>query len=258
MLPAAYVDLLAVLALLAVVASLVLWAVRVRRCFPLTLAQTFWYGVNYVIARVLWRAQVRGSLAIPPDQGAIIICNHRSSLDPSFIEITTNRVVHWMVAKEFFPHWAMGRLLRMAEAIPVNRTAQDTQGTKMAIRYAQNGGLVGIFPEGGINTTDQLLRPGRPGAAMIALRARVPVIPCYIEGSPYDGTPLGCLLMAANVRVTLGEPIDLSEFYGREDDRDVLRDITKRLLSAIASLAGQPDFQPEVAGRFHRPNRSRQ
>lgn len=254
MLPAACVDLLAVLALVAVVGCLVVVAVRVRRRFRLTLGQTFWYGINYVIARVLWRAQVRGTLASPSPRGAVVVCNHRSSLDPSFIEIATNRVVHWMVAKEYCNHWAMGRFLRLAEVIPVNRAAQDTQATKMAIRYAQNGGLVGIFPEGRINTTDRFLLPGRPGAAMIALRARVPVIPCYVEGSPYDGTPLGCLLMPARVRVTLGDPIDLSEFYGREDDRDVLQEITKRLLSAIASLAGQPGFQPEVAGRFHRPN----
>ena len=33
--------------------------------------------------------------------------------------------------------------------------------------------------------------PGRPGAALIALKARVPVVPCYIHDAPYDGTMLG-------------------------------------------------------------------
>jgi len=227
----------------------------VRRRFPLTLAQTFWYGVNYAIARFMWRARVTGALPIPPDRGGIVVCNHRSSLDPSFIEIATNRVVHWMVAKEYFNHWAMGWFLRLAEAIPVSRAGQDTQGTKMAIRYAQDGEIVGILPEGRINTTDRLLLPGRPGAALIALKAQVPVIPCYVEGSPYDGTPLGCLLMPARVRVRFGQPMDLSEFYGREDEREVLQEVTKRLLAAIAALAGQPDFQPELAGRFYKPQK---
>jgi 1-acyl-sn-glycerol-3-phosphate acyltransferase len=198
---------------------------------------------------------VNGVLPIPADQGAVVVCNHRSSLDPSFIEIATNRVVHWMVAKEYFGHWAMGRFLRLAEAIPVNRAGQDTQAIKMAIRCAQNGGIVGIFPEGKVNTTNRLLLPGRPGAAMVALKARVPVVPCYIQGSPYDGTPLGCLLMPAKVKVRFGRPMDLSEFYGHEDEREVLQEVTKRLLIAIATLAGQPDFHPEIAGRFPKPEK---
>jgi len=258
MLSAAGVNLLAAVALLATVGALIAYAMRLRTRFRLTPAQTFWYGVNYAITRLLWRARVTGDLPVPPDQGAVVVCNHRSSLDPSFIEIATNRVVHWMVAKEFCNHWILGRFLRMAEVIPVGRGGYDTQGTKMAIRYSQTGGIVGIFPEGKINTTDSLLLPGRPGAAMIALKARVPVVPCHIEGAPYDGTPLGCLLMPAEVRVRFGQPMDLSEFYGREDEREVLQNLTKRFLAAIATLAGRPDFQPEVAGRFYKPEVSGQ
>jgi 1-acyl-sn-glycerol-3-phosphate acyltransferase len=119
----------------------------------------------------------------------------------------------------------------------------------MAIRYAQEGELVGILPEGRINRTERFLLPGRPGAALIALKARVPVIPCYIQGAPYDGTTLGCVFMPAKVTVRIGEPIDVSEFYGREDEREVLEQVTRRLLCAIAALAGQPDFQPELAGK---------
>jgi 1-acyl-sn-glycerol-3-phosphate acyltransferase len=246
-------DVAAVVFLTALAAGVAGYLLRMRQRLPLTLTQSFWYAVNLVVARVLWRARVRSALPVPPGQGAVIVCNHRSSLDPSFIEIATTRVVHWMVAKEYWKHWVFGRFLRMAEAIPVSRAGIDTQATKTAIRYAQNGGLVALFPEGRVNTTDRLLLPGRPGAAMIALKARVPVIPCYIRGSPYDGTPLGCLLMPAKVEVRIGQPIDLSDFYGHEDDREALEQLTKRFLSAIATLAGAPDFQPELAGRFYKP-----
>ena len=235
-------------------ASLVAYLVVASQGMPLSPCQRFWYGVNYLVTRVLWRARATGPLPVSPDQGAVIICNHRSSLDPAMIEITTNRVVHWMVAKEYCTSPLFSWFLRLAEVIPVNRGGIDTQATKMAIRYARNGGLVGLFPEGRINTTDRVLLPGRPGAAMIALKARVPVIPCYIHGAPYDGTPLGCLLMPARVTVKIGQPIELTEFYGREDEREVLEEVTKRFLRAIAGLAGQPDFEPELAGRFYKPN----
>jgi 1-acyl-sn-glycerol-3-phosphate acyltransferase len=250
-------DVLAIAMLAAFAAGFVVSFVRWGRRLPLTPAQCFWYAVNLVLARVLWRARISGPLPVPADQGAVIICNHRSPQDPSFIEIGTNRVVHWMVAEEFFHRAGFGGFLRMAEAIPVNRGSADSQAAKAAIRCAKNGGLVGLFPEGKINTTERFMLPGRPGAAMIALKARVPVIPCYIQGSPYDGTTLGCLLMPARVEARFGQPIDLSEYYGREDDREVLKQLTRQFLLAIAALAGETGFEPELAGRFHNRDRAR-
>jgi 1-acyl-sn-glycerol-3-phosphate acyltransferase len=231
-------------------------AVRVvigLRRSPLTPIQTVLFWANYLVARILWRAEISGPFPIGSDKGAVVICNHHSSLDPSFIAITVQRPVHWMVAKEYCEHPAFRRLLKICEVIPVNRGGYDTAATKLAVRYAQQGELVGLFPEGRINNTDKLLLPGRPGAAMIALKARVPVVPCYISGSPYDGTPLGCLLMSAHVRLTIGRPLDLSPYHGRENDRTVLEELTKRFLVEIAQLAGEPDFQPELAGRFYKP-----
>ncbi len=238
-------------------AALAVWLatvlVKLRRQLPLGWGQSFWYGVNYVICRILWRANVDRDLPVPPTSGAVIVANHRSSADPCFIEIATTRVVHWMVAKEFFASPALGWFLRLAESIPTNRGGIDTQATKMAIRYAEQGELVGIFPEGRINRTSDLLLPGRSGAALIALKARVPVVPCYIEGAPYDGTALGCLLMPAKVSVQIGQPLDFSEYYGRENEREVLELVTRRILAAIAALAGCPDFQPSLAGRIRPP-----
>ncbi len=245
-------ELVAVASLAAIAVAVTAFVACKRKKLRVTLAQSFWYGVNYLISRIVWRANVDSPLPVAPRQGAVIVCNHRSSIDPCFIEIATNRVVHWMVAKEYCAHWALASFLRLAEVIPTSRMGVDTQATKMAIRYAQGGELVGIFPEGGINDSERLLRPGRSGAALIALKARVPVIPCYIQGAPYNGTALGALLMPAKVTVRIGRPIDLSDFYDQADDRQVLEELTKRFLSAIATLAGQPGFRPEVAGRGRR------
>lgn len=237
----------------AVVVALAAWAWAAYRRTLYTPGQAVLFALFYLIARFLWRTQISGPLPIPPGQGAVIICNHGSPADPAFIAMTVNRVVHWMVAKEYCEHRAFGWFLRTVESIPVNRGGVDTAATKMAIRYAQEGGLVGLFPEGRINTTDEVLLPGRPGMALIALKAGVPVVPCYISGAPYDGSPLGCLLMRAKVRLKVGRPIDISQYCGRKADRKVLEELTRRFLAEIAALAGQPDFQPELAGRFYKP-----
>jgi 1-acyl-sn-glycerol-3-phosphate acyltransferase len=240
----------------AALAPLAWVAVQIRRS-PFTPLQTVLYGINQLVTRTLWRARLSGPLPLAPQQGAVIVCNHRSSLDPSFIAITGMRAVHWMVAKEYCVNPVFAWILRLCEVIPTSRGGVDTAATRTAIRHAQQGGLVGIFPEGRINVTPRLLLPGRSGAAMIALKGRVPVIPCYVQGSPYNGTALGCLLMPARVRVKIGPPIDLSPYYGRENEREVLEELTKQFLCAIAKLADQPDFQPELAGRCNRHGNSR-
>lgn len=238
-------------------AAVAAWVVGRLRRSPLTPPQSFLFGLNYVLSRVLWRATVSGAFQLPPGQGAIIVCNHRSPVDPSFLYLATQRVVHWMVAREYCVLPAMAWFFRVAEAIPVGRGGIDTAATKLAIRHARAGGLVGMFPEGRINHTSDLMMPGRPGAALIALRARVPVVPMFIKGSPYNGSVFGSVLMPAKVHLTIGSPVDLSPYYDRADDRSTHREVTLRLLREIAALAGQPQYEPRIAGRDSREPVSR-
>jgi 1-acyl-sn-glycerol-3-phosphate acyltransferase len=243
------VDRTALVIFLALLAALAAWIVAARRTTRFTFPQSCWYFVNTLFTRVLWRAQVSGPLPVADKQGAVIVCNHRSGIDPLLIQLCTDRIVHWMVAREYYQMPGISVVFRTLRSIPVNRGGIDTAATKMAIRLAQQGGLVGLFPEGRVNLTDALLLPGRSGAALIALRARVPVIPCFVSGAPYDGTALGSFFMAGKTRVRVGAPIDLSEYYGREGDRTVLQELTKKFLVEIATLAGEPQFEAKVAGR---------
>jgi 1-acyl-sn-glycerol-3-phosphate acyltransferase len=215
--------------------------------------QAPFYILNLVYCRVVWRTRVVGRLPLDRVRGAVIICNHVSPIDPAFIQLASTRLAHWMVAREYSMHPVLKYIFRLFEAIPVSRAGVDTAATKAAMRYAQNGELVGLFPEGRINDTGQVLLPGRPGVALIALKAEVPVIPCYIQGAPYDGTTFGCFLMTAKVTVTIGEPIDISPYYGLEPEKHVLEELTKLLLVAMARLAGARDYEPKLAGRFYKP-----
>lgn len=199
--------------------------------------------------RIMWRATISGPIPVKPGEGAVIVCNHSCPLDPAFIQMGLNRLVHWMVAREYSRHWFLGRICRILHVIPANRSGVDTAATKAAIRLAEQGELVGLFPEGKINDTPELLLPGRLGAALIALKAGVPVIPCYVSGAPYDGTALGCLLMRARVHLEVGEPLDLAAYRHVEPDREVQAEVTRLIMKAIARLAGRPDYEPRLAGK---------
>lgn len=252
MLSTAMGQILAIVTLFALAAALAACVFVLIRRSPFSPAQSVLYAIAFLFTRVLWRLRIAGRFPIASDQGAVIVCNHRSSVDPCFIAMTVPRVVHWMVAREYCEFFLFRKLLRLCGSIPVSRGSHDTAATKAAIRILEQGGLVGIFPEGRINITDDTLLPGRPGAALIALKARVPVVPCYIENAPYDGTTLGCLVMLASVRLRFGQPIDLSPYYDRHNDRDVLDNLTRQFLTAIARLAGDDDFRPQLLGRESR------
>jgi 1-acyl-sn-glycerol-3-phosphate acyltransferase len=209
--------------------------------------------LGWLLCKLLWRARWLTPLRLPEGQGAVIVCNHRSSVDPFFLQTMTMRKMHWMVAREYCEHPALRWFLSSCEVIPVSRGGVDTASTKAAIRLASAGDIVGMLPEGRINMSEQFMLPARPGAALVALKARVPVIPCYIKGSPYWRYSWSPLTMRARVEVRCGEPIDLSEFYGREGEPQVFEEVTRRMLKAIAALAGQTDFEPQIAGRKWKP-----
>jgi 1-acyl-sn-glycerol-3-phosphate acyltransferase len=209
--------------------------------------------VAYFLCKFLWRTRWPGWLRLPPGRGAIIVCNHRSSVDPFFVQTGTGQKIHWMVAREYCEHFAFRWFLRNCEVIPVSRGGVDTAATKSAIRIVSQGGLVGMLPEGRINMTTDFMLPVRPGAALVALKARALVVPCYIHGAPYRRYPWSPLLMPARVEVRFGEPIDLAEFHGREGESGVVQEAMLRVLRALAHLAERYDYEPRLAGRNWKP-----
>lgn len=227
------------------------WFDACRSGFCVRQYPLYWLGLPF--ARILWRAKIIGRWHLPPGEGAVVVCNHRSPVDPAFIALGTKRAVHWMVAREYFSVPVFGSWLKLLEAVPTRRGGVDTAAVKMTIRLARNGGIVGIFPEGKINRTGALLLPLRSGAAAVALAARVPVVPCYIVDSPYDGKSVYSFFFCPTKTVLrLGEPIDLSEYYDRSDDRELLDELTLRIGRAMIGLAGEDEYEPELAGRRRR------
>lgn len=243
------VELLAVAFYAAILFAAVFWVWLAIKRQPYTALECILVFVNILLTRVLWRANVPKSLPIGKDQGALIIANHRSSVDPFFIQLAAGRKTHWMVTRESYESPASGWFMKICESIPVSRRGVDTAATKQAIRMARSGNLVGIFPEGRINDSDQFLLKIRPGAAMIALKAKVPLLPCYIEGAPYRGSLWSPFLMPAKVNVYFGPPIEISDFCNRESNLGVQREIMLRVTQEIARLAGREGYEPEFAGR---------
>jgi 1-acyl-sn-glycerol-3-phosphate acyltransferase len=199
------------LAFLAVV--VLAYVVQQYRRSPYTLWESVLYAPTYLWGRLLWRVHFANRPPAEMASGAVLVANHRSSVDPFFVQLAAGRRVHWMVAREYCENAVIGPLLKALQVIPTNRSGMDTGATKQAIRLAKEGRLVGMFPEGRLNhTANDPLVSIRPGAALVAMRAGVPMIPLYILGSPYRREVWSPVTMPARVRITFGQPIDPQRF----------------------------------------------
>lgn len=203
-------------------------------------------GVAYLLLRLLWRTTAPSELPLKPGQGAVIIANHRSSVDPFFVHLAAHRRVRWMVAREYCEHPLFGWFLRQTGAIPTRRGGMDNAAIREAVCLLQAGHWVGLLPEGRINLTDQFMLPVRPGAALLARMAEVPILPIHIEGAPFYELPHEPLFMPAKVTITVGEPLYPSA--EQTDEVTILAAVRR-----IAELAGRADFSPTLAGRSWRP-----
>ncbi len=224
------------------------------------------YAPVYLFGRLLWRVHFTNQAPQALASGGILVANHRSSVDPFFVQLAASRRIHWMVAKEYCVHPIFGPFLRLFEVIPTNRSGVDTASTKHAIRISRAGRLVGMFPEGELNHTDAPLLPVRSGAAMVAARAKVPLIPLYINGSPYRRTVWSPVFMPARVGITFGEPIypdaNDSEIehaaVPEKSRREALAESDELILTwarRVVALAGFPSFPVSLASKRKRRER---
>lgn len=201
----------------------------------------FFEGLNRIYVKIWFRWSSNGPAPLPEQGGAIIVANHTSPLDPHALQCGTDRLIVFLVAREYYEIGGLNAIFRLLRYIPVNRTGRDITATKGALRALEHGEVLGIFPEGRINPTGEGLMDPQPGVAMIALRRRVPVLPAFIVGTPRGTSMVRSFIQRSKIHVIYGQPIDLSKYYGREKDREVLAEVSGIFMSALAQLGGVED-----------------
>ena len=99
--------------------------------------------------------------------------------------------------------------------------------------------MLGIYPEGTRSPDGRLYR-GRTGVARLALESRAPVVPCAMIGT-FEFLPRETFRPQMRIRpgVIFGKPLEFSQYYGRETDREALRAVTDEIMRAIHELSGQ-------------------
>lgn len=199
----------------------------------------------YVPLMFRWRSTNR-PCPLPAEGAAIVISNHRCPVDPQFVWVNHHlragrrnvRVISYLTAAEYCQMFGLRFIVRTMRSIPVQRDGKDLAPVREALRRLKNGELIGVFPEGAINYGTDLMEP-TTGVAFMALKAKVPVYPVFIHDAPQSGNSMIAPFMTrCRVRVTYGDPIDLSAYFEQKTSPELLDEVTDLLMSRLAELGG--------------------
>src|SRR5215213_4297633 len=157
------------------------------------------------------RITVEGAEHIPTSGGAVLASNHVSYLDFIFCGLAAQparRLVRFMAKTSVFDHRVSGPLMRGMHHIPVDRDA-GAAAFDTATAALASGEVVGVFPEATISESFTV-KALKTGAARLAQRARVPLIPMAVWG-PHrlwtKGHPKDLTKRHVPVIIKIGEPI---------------------------------------------------
>lgn len=201
---------------------------RFARCVRATLGK---------LVPLLFRTRIIGATRIPAG-GALLAGNHVSYLDPVLLWCVSPRPVHFMAKSELFVKGFIAWLLPRLWSFPVNRGEPDRTAILTATEILKSGGLVGVFPEGSRREADagEAVGAAHGGAAFIALRAGVPIVPVAILGTE-RAMPRGASLpRLVKVTIVVGEPIDPAAIAPDAGRKERVALVTARMMEEIFTL----------------------
>jgi 1-acyl-sn-glycerol-3-phosphate acyltransferase len=176
---------------------------------------------------------VLGREHIPSKSPFILVANHQSILDPLVLMACIPRRITFLAAAYIFKIPLVGQIVRAGGALPVKSQKGDLASMKQALSQLSRGGVIGIFPEGGVSMDGQM-RPFLPGWAYLALKAGVPVVPVAISGTR-QVLPVGKYIpRRGKIRVSIGEPLYIEKKSRiHRKDLDQLNDEMMRIVSRL-------------------------
>ncbi len=198
------------------------------------------WWINRFYTKFWHRVEVENEPPFPATGPAILISNHTCGIDHLLLQSGSNRLLGFMIAREFYDHWFYHPFCKAIGCIPAKRDGRDQAALRLSLRALEEGHVIGIFPEGRINPHSGAdFLDAKPGTGFLALKANVPVIPAYIRGTPPTNNILKAMITPSHVHVVFGDVIDLSDLADAADHdagRANLVTATERLMAGIRVL----------------------
>lgn len=131
--------------------------------------------------KAVYKPTIVGKRYIPENGRIILAGNHTNFFDCILVSCATDRCVHYL-AKDELMKGPQKHIFKALGIIPVNRRIKDKAALQSAIETLNADKVIGIFPEGTINRTDDIIMPFKFGAVKMSRDTNSDIIPFAITG----------------------------------------------------------------------------
>jgi 1-acyl-sn-glycerol-3-phosphate acyltransferase len=192
----------------------------------------------------LWtRGSVSGRHHLP--DGAFILAPvHRSYIDTPITTWVQVRRMRYLGKDSMWKYERLGKLFTAMGAIPVHRGSVDREAMRRCIAVLESGQPLVLFPEGE-RKDGPTVHPLLDGAAFLAAKADVPIVPVGIGGSDAAMPRSAKFVFPKKVRVIIGEPFFVEKNDKGRSTREHMATATNRLHTDLQRLYDQARTSPE-------------
>jgi 1-acyl-sn-glycerol-3-phosphate acyltransferase len=178
---------------------------QMKFTFHRTFLRKIIVGTLRLIIPLFARIEVTGLNNIPESGPIVLASNHLTNFDPFALQKVIRRPLFFMAKSELHINPIMDTLLRNLGTFPVHRGKRDQWAIDHAKKVLQHDQILAIFPEG-TRSKIRGLKPGKTGAARLAIQQDCQIIPVAINGSPkiFKSFP-----RRAEIHLLIGNPIEI-------------------------------------------------
>jgi CMP/dCMP kinase len=186
-------------------------------------------------ARVYWRLSIDGTANLPPAGSYVVAPVHRSNIDTPLIGCITRRRLRFLGKDSLWKNRASARFFSALGGFPVHRGTVDRDALRRCIEVVEAGEPLVLFAEG-TRQSGPLVHELFEGAAYVALRTGVPIIPVGIGGSERAMPKGSKMLWPVRIAIVVGEPIEPPPTERLRGSRRAVRELTAQLHKELQAV----------------------
>lgn len=188
-----------------------------------------------VVCRLYLRLRIVDAHKIPKTGTFILAPSHRSTLDIPVAAATTRRRLMYMGKDSMWKIKPIGKFLTLLGTFPVTRGSADLEALKRCIAVLERGDPLVLFPEG-TRRNGRVIESLFDGAAFIAYKTGVPIIPVGIAGSEEIWPPGTKLPRPKKCVVVVGDAIYPKDLNGSRATREMMSEFTLELQTSLQTV----------------------
>ncbi len=188
-----------------------------------------------VFCRVWCRMSIDGRDNLPAEGPFILAPTHRSIIDTPVSSGVYRRRMRFMGADKWWSNKYFGKLLSALGGFPVSRGTADREALKRCIAVIEGGEPLVLFPEGE-RKSGPIVQPLFEGAAYIAMKTGVPIVPIGIGGSERVMPKGARFIYPRKLYVMVGKPLQVPTTGSAKEQRAAARQLTNDLHAELQRL----------------------